>query len=115
MFRDAVIDHAEHEETEEFTKLERNLTADDRGRMAKAVLAAEAIAPTRPHAGVESRQGQLHGRPVRVDARPGARRDRRSSPLVRLFSSQQPGHAAIRRVDIMCAEQCRRARGLGKR
>ena len=53
-FRDAVIDHAEHEENEEFTKLERNLTADDRERMAKAVLAAEAIAPTRPHAGVES-------------------------------------------------------------
>jgi hemerythrin superfamily protein len=53
-FRDAVIDHAEHEENEEFTKLERNLKADDRERMAKAVLAAEAIAPTRPHPGVES-------------------------------------------------------------
>lgn len=53
-FRDAVIDHAEHEENEEFTKLERNLTADDRERMAKAVQAAEAIAPTRPHPGVES-------------------------------------------------------------
>ncbi len=54
VFRDAVIEHAEHEESDEFTKLERNLTAEDRGRMAKAVLAAEAIAPTRPHAGVES-------------------------------------------------------------
>jgi hemerythrin superfamily protein len=53
-FRDAVIDHAEHEENEEFTQLERNLKADDRERMAKAVLAAEAISPTRPHAGVES-------------------------------------------------------------
>ena len=53
-FRDAVIDHAEREENEEFTKLERNLNADDRERMAKAVLAAEAISPTRPHAGVES-------------------------------------------------------------
>ncbi|BBX03388.1 hemerythrin [Mycolicibacterium moriokaense] len=53
-FRDAVIDHAEHEENEEFTKLENKLSADDRGRMAKAVLAAQAIAPTRPHAGVES-------------------------------------------------------------
>ena len=48
-FRDAVIDHAEREENEEFTKLERNLKADDRERMAKAVMAAEAIAPTRPH------------------------------------------------------------------
>jgi hemerythrin superfamily protein len=53
-FRDAVIDHAEREENDEFTKLERNLNADDRERMAKAVLAAEAISPTRPHAGVES-------------------------------------------------------------
>jgi len=53
-FRDAVIDHAEHEEKEEFNKLERKLDSDDRERMAKAVLAAEAIAPTRPHAGVES-------------------------------------------------------------
>jgi len=53
-FRDAVVDHAEHEENEEFSKLQRKLDSDDLGRMAKAVLAAEAIAPTRPHAGVES-------------------------------------------------------------
>lgn len=53
-FRDAVIDHAEHEEAEEFNKLARKLDADDRKRMAKAVQAAEAIAPTRPHPGVES-------------------------------------------------------------
>jgi hemerythrin superfamily protein len=53
-FRDAVIEHAEHEENEEFSKLQRNLKASDREWMAKAVLAAEAIAPTRPHAGVES-------------------------------------------------------------
>jgi hypothetical protein len=53
-FRDAVVEHAEHEETEEFTKLTRELSAEDRKRMAGAVQAAEAIAPTRPHAGVES-------------------------------------------------------------
>jgi hypothetical protein len=53
-FRDSVIDHAEHEESDEFTKLNSALTADERERMAKAVLAAEAIAPTRPHPGVES-------------------------------------------------------------
>jgi len=53
-FRDAVIDHAEHEENEEFNKLQRKLDSDDLGRMAKAVQAAQAIAPTRPHAGVES-------------------------------------------------------------
>ena len=53
-FRDAVVEHAEHEETEEFTKLTRELSAEDRKRMAGAVQAAEAIAPTRPHSGVES-------------------------------------------------------------
>ena len=53
-FRDDVVEHAEHEENEEFTKLERKLDSGDRERMAKAVLAAEAIAPTRPHSGVES-------------------------------------------------------------
>jgi hemerythrin superfamily protein len=53
-FRDAVADHAEHEENEEFNKLQRKLDKDDLGRMAKAVQVAEAIAPTRPHAGVES-------------------------------------------------------------
>jgi hemerythrin-like domain-containing protein len=53
-FRDAVVEHAEHEENEEFNKLHRQLDSDDLGRMAKALLAAEAIAPTRPHAGVES-------------------------------------------------------------
>jgi hemerythrin superfamily protein len=54
MFRDAVVDHAEREESEEFSRLQRKLDSDDLGGMAKAVLAAEAIAPTRPHAGVES-------------------------------------------------------------
>jgi hemerythrin superfamily protein len=53
-FRDAVIDHAEHEENEEFNRLHRKLDKGDLGRMAKAVQVAEAIAPTRPHAGVES-------------------------------------------------------------
>jgi hemerythrin superfamily protein len=53
-FREAVVDHAEHEEHEEFDKLQRKLDASDLKRMAAAVRAAEAIAPTRPHAGVES-------------------------------------------------------------
>jgi hemerythrin superfamily protein len=53
-FRDAVVEHAEAEELEEFNKLQNKLDSDDLGRMAKAVQAAEAIAPTRPHAGVES-------------------------------------------------------------
>jgi hemerythrin superfamily protein len=53
-FQQAVIEHAEREETEEFNKLARELDADALKRMAAAVRAAEAIAPTRPHPGVES-------------------------------------------------------------
>jgi hemerythrin superfamily protein len=52
--RDAVLDHAHHEETYEFPKLEKELDDDDSKRLASAVKAAEAIAPTRPHPGVES-------------------------------------------------------------
>ncbi|MGE2835639.1 hemerythrin domain-containing protein [Mycobacterium sp. SMC-4] len=53
-FRDAVLQHAFNEEAEEFPKLKRELDADDLKSMAAAVRAAEAIAPTRPHPGVES-------------------------------------------------------------
>jgi hemerythrin superfamily protein len=52
--RDAVLDHAQHEETYEFPKLEQQLDDNDSRRLTAAVRAAEAIAPTRPHAGVES-------------------------------------------------------------
>jgi hemerythrin superfamily protein len=52
--RQAVLDHAQHEEAEEFTKLQRDLDANEREFLTKVVRAAEAIAPTRPHAGVES-------------------------------------------------------------
>jgi hypothetical protein len=52
--RDAVLDHAEQEENDEFPYLERELDTDDLKRMTTAVRAAQAIAPTRPHPGVES-------------------------------------------------------------
>ena len=52
--RDSVLTHAELEETEEFPKLQRKLDVDELKRLGAAVRAAEAIAPTRPHAGVES-------------------------------------------------------------
>jgi hypothetical protein len=54
VFRDAVVEHAEREETEEFDQLQRELGPEDLKRMAAAVQVAEAIAPTRPHPGVES-------------------------------------------------------------
>lgn len=52
--RDSVLDHALHEEKYEFPKLEQQLDDDESKRLTTAVRAAEAIAPTRPHAGVES-------------------------------------------------------------
>lgn len=52
--REAVLAHAEHEESDEFPKLQRELDAEHLKRMAIAVRAAEAVAPTRPHPGVES-------------------------------------------------------------
>ncbi|OBG26609.1 hemerythrin domain-containing protein [Mycobacterium sp. E3198] len=52
--RDAVLDHARHEEDEEFPVLERKVDDNDLKRMGSAVRAAQAIAPTRPHPGVES-------------------------------------------------------------
>lgn len=54
LFRESVIAHADREENQEFNQLQRELDADDLRRMATAVQAAEAIAPTRPHPGVES-------------------------------------------------------------
>lgn len=51
--RDDVVDHAEHEEREEFSGLRAELSDDELQRLERAVRLAEAIAPTRPHAGVE--------------------------------------------------------------
>jgi hemerythrin superfamily protein len=49
-----VIEHAEAEEHQEFDKLGAALDDEQLGRMRKAVELAEKMAPTRPHAGVES-------------------------------------------------------------
>lgn len=57
--RDDVLAHAEHEEVEEFPRLRATFDADRLRAMATAVRAAEAIAPTRPHAGVESAKANL--------------------------------------------------------
>jgi hemerythrin superfamily protein len=52
-FRAAIFEHAEHEEREEFPELRKRGHAELRG-MAAAIKAAEAMAPTHPHPGVES-------------------------------------------------------------
>jgi hypothetical protein len=57
--RDAVLDHAQHEENDEFTKLGEQLSSDELESMGRAAKLAEAIAPTRPHAGVESQLANL--------------------------------------------------------
>ncbi|MGV2971619.1 MULTISPECIES: hemerythrin domain-containing protein [unclassified Mycobacterium] len=50
----AVTEHAEHEETLEFPALRDGVDADELAKLAEAVRVAERIAPTHPHAGVES-------------------------------------------------------------
>lgn len=57
--RDDVLAHAEHEERQEFPLLRAAYDADRLRSMARAVRAAEAIAPTRPHPGVESPMANL--------------------------------------------------------
>ncbi len=52
--RDDVLAHADHEEQAEFPLLRKVRDQERLERMARAVEAAEAIAPTRPHPGVES-------------------------------------------------------------
>ncbi|MEE6176221.1 hemerythrin domain-containing protein [Mycobacterium sp. 050134] len=61
--RDAVASHADHEEAEEFAKLGEQLGADELERMGRAAKFAEAVAPTRPHAGVESQAANLAAGP----------------------------------------------------
>jgi hemerythrin superfamily protein len=64
----AVIDHAVHEETAEFPVLRQNLSDGQLRRMAGAVRAAEAVAPTRPHprAGESATANLLTGPPLAV-------------------------------------------------
>lgn len=61
--RDAVVEHAEHEEHDEFAKLGEELSGEELERMGRAAKLAEAVAPTRPHAGVESQVANLAAGP----------------------------------------------------
>jgi hemerythrin superfamily protein len=55
----AVLAHAESEEREEFAALSDKLDTSRLEKMRKAAEFAESIAPTRPHAGVESAMANL--------------------------------------------------------
>jgi hemerythrin superfamily protein len=57
-FRQAVLEHAEREEREEFPELRTHGAAEMRV-MAAAIKAAEATAPTHPHPGVETATANL--------------------------------------------------------
>jgi hemerythrin superfamily protein len=52
--RMAVLEHAKREERYEFPHLRHRIPADRLRTMGAALLAAEALAPTRPHPGVET-------------------------------------------------------------
>ncbi|GAB2596517.1 hemerythrin domain-containing protein [Streptomyces capparidis] len=52
--REDVLEHARSEERYEFAQLRRHADPQKLASMAKGVKAAEAMAPTRPHPGVES-------------------------------------------------------------
>jgi hemerythrin superfamily protein len=62
-FQQAVLDHAQHEEADEFPGLKRELSAQELKQLTGAVRLAEAIAPTRPHPGVESAKKNLMAGP----------------------------------------------------
>jgi len=53
LLRQAVLHHARYEERYEFTQLRQHIPAERRSALAKALLAAESFAPTRPHPGAE--------------------------------------------------------------
>ncbi|WP_199433013.1 hemerythrin domain-containing protein [Qaidamihabitans albus] len=57
--REDVLAHADHEEREEFPLLASNCDEHRLLDMAASARAAEAIAPTRPHPGVESREANM--------------------------------------------------------
>ncbi|MFJ1454951.1 hemerythrin domain-containing protein [Nocardia wallacei] len=67
-FATAVIDHAEHEEREEFERLREDSSAAERAGLATAVQMAEATAPTRPHpaAGSSGPANLLAGPPLAI-------------------------------------------------
>ena len=75
--RDAVLDHAQHEKYDEFTKLGQQLSSRELENMGRAAKLAETIAPTRAASGRRIAGGQSAGRPVRGDAGSAPRRHHR--------------------------------------
>lgn len=59
VLRQAVLTHARYEERYEFPRLRQHVPAERLRKAAKAVRAAETVAPTRPHPGAESATANL--------------------------------------------------------
>ncbi|HET6876124.1 MAG TPA: hemerythrin domain-containing protein [Jatrophihabitans sp.] len=59
LFRQDVLAHAEAEERDEFPRLARDIDEHTLHKMRRAVETAESMAPTRPHAGVESKTANM--------------------------------------------------------
>lgn len=59
LFQQDVLAHAEAEERDEFPKLAKELDEETLHKMRRAVETAESMAPTRPHAGVESKSANM--------------------------------------------------------
>lgn len=57
--REAVLTHAKREERYEFPYLNARMAPKTRARLAAAVMAAQKMAPTRPHPGLESAKANL--------------------------------------------------------
>ncbi len=64
LLKGMVFDHAAHEESDEFDRLREELGSKEADIMGAAVLAAEALAPTHPHPGVESLKANVVAGPV---------------------------------------------------
>jgi hypothetical protein len=86
VLRKAVLDHAEHEEQEEFPRLRSSLNPVQLEAMGVAVQVAEATAPTHPHPEVNSLAANLVAGPMLAfaDRTRDLVRDaiRRSRPLI---------------------------------
>jgi hemerythrin superfamily protein len=64
LLREAVLEHARHEERYEFTQLRQHVPVERLRKLATAFAAAEAVAPTRPHPGTESAKANVAAGPV---------------------------------------------------
>jgi hypothetical protein len=64
LLREAILEHARHEERYEFTQLRQHIPAERLRTLAAAFAAAETVAPTRPHPGAESAKTNIAAGPA---------------------------------------------------